>query len=83
MVCRTLAALDIDLPSEGTLSFFHFDGQVDDGDALVLVEDRESWAGARALYTSPDETPVERAAPQGLQPYPQLLLTARPGLTAA
>ncbi|MGW0909586.1 YwqG family protein [Streptomyces sp. NPDC002853] len=78
-----VAELDIDLPSEGTLSFFYFDGQLDDGDAQVLVEDRESWAGARVLYTSPDETAAERAAPQGLQTYPQVLLAARPGLTAA
>lgn len=78
-----VAALDIDLPPEGTLSFFYFDGQMDDGDAMVLAEDRESWAGARVLYTSPGETSVERAAPRGLRPYPQVPLAARTGLTAA
>lgn len=76
-------ALDITLPAEGTLSFFYFDGQLDDGDALVLPEERESWAGARVLYTAANETGAEREAPLGLRPYPSLPLAARPSLTAA
>ncbi|MCX5377886.1 YwqG family protein [Streptomyces sp. NBC_00091] len=75
-------AVDITLPAEGTLSFFYFDGQLDDGEALVLAEDRESRAGARVLYTTADETCGERDAPAGLKPYPRVPLAARPGMTA-
>nr|WSW68729.1 YwqG family protein [Streptomyces sp. NBC_00995] len=76
------AALDIDLPAAGTLLFFYFDGQLDDGDALVLAEDRESWAGARVLYVPADEKAAEREAPAGLTPYPVVPLTARAEMTA-
>lgn len=76
-------ALDIGLPADGTLSFFYFDGQLDDGEALVLAEDRESWAGARVLYTPADETSGERETPAGLRAFPRISLAARPGLTAA
>lgn len=82
--CGRLPAtvLDIDLPSAGTLLFFYFDGQLDDGDALVLAEDRESWAGARVLYVAADEEVTERGAPAGLKPYPVVPLTARVEMTA-
>ncbi|AXK37597.1 DUF1963 domain-containing protein [Streptomyces armeniacus] len=76
-------AVDIDLPADGTLSFFHFDGQLDGGEALVLPDDRESQAGARVLYTPAAETRTERAAPPGLEVYSEVPLTARPCLTAA
>ena len=76
------AALDIDLPTAGTLLFFYFDGQLDDGDALVLAEDRESWAGARVLYVPSDEEVAERGAPTGLKPYPVVPLAARVEMTA-
>lgn len=78
-----LAALDIDLPDAGTLLFFYFDGQLDDGEALVLAEDRESWAGARVLYVAADEEVVERGTPAGVESYPVVPLTARLGMTAA
>ncbi|MFE2560736.1 YwqG family protein [Streptomyces sp. NPDC059352] len=82
-----VGAVDVALPAAGTLSFFYFDGQLDDGDALVLAEDRESWAGARVLYTPADEAGVEvgveRATPNGLEAYPEVPLTARPSMTAA
>ncbi|WP_371525168.1 YwqG family protein [Streptomyces sp. NBC_01283] len=83
--CSMLPAgvLDIDLPEEGCLLFFYFDGQVDDGDALVLPEDPESWAGARVLYVAGGEVAVERAAPEELTPYPAVPLAARPEMTAA
>ncbi|WP_237528129.1 DUF1963 domain-containing protein [Streptomyces sp. SID2119] len=71
------AALDIGLPESGTLLFFYFDGQLDDGEALVLAEDRESWAGARLLYVAPTQKSAEREAPAGLKPYPVVPLTAR------
>lgn len=78
-----LAAVDIDLPDAGTLLFFYFDGQLDDGEALVLAEDRESWAGARVLYVAADEEVVERGTPAGVESYPVVPLTARLGMTAA
>ncbi|MFJ4435194.1 YwqG family protein [Streptomyces sp. NPDC088923] len=76
------AALDIDLPAAGTLLFFYFDGQLDDGEALVLAEDRESWAGARVLYVAADEKVAEHEAPAGLKPYPAVPLTGRVEVTA-
>ncbi|WP_338672254.1 YwqG family protein [Streptomyces sp. SCSIO 30461] len=76
------AALDIDLPEAGTLLFFYFDGQLDDGEALVLTEDQESWVGARVLYVTADEEVAERGAPAGLKPYPMVSLTAREEMTA-
>lgn len=76
------AALDIDLPTAGTLLVFYFDGQLDDGSALVLAEDRESRAGARVLYMAADEEVAERRAPAGLKPYPAVPLAARVEMTA-
>ncbi|MFI6286114.1 DUF1963 domain-containing protein [Streptomyces sp. NPDC051018] len=75
--------LDIDLPEVGTLLFFYFDGQLDDGEALVLAEDRESWAGARVVYLAADEQVADRGTPGGLKPYPVVPLTARVEMTAA
>ncbi|MGW6547503.1 YwqG family protein [Streptomyces massasporeus] len=76
-------ALDIDLPESGTLLFFYFDGQLDDGDALVLAEDRDSWAGARVLHVPADDTGPERETPEDLKPYPVVPLTARVEMTVA
>ncbi|MFJ4899788.1 MULTISPECIES: DUF1963 domain-containing protein [unclassified Streptomyces] len=76
-------ALDTNLPAVGTLLFFCFDGQLDDGRALVLAEDRESWAGAHVLYVAADEEVAERGAPPGLKPYPMVPLAARVEMTAA
>ncbi|MFD7234820.1 YwqG family protein [Streptomyces syringium] len=68
--------LDIPLPTDGTLSFFYFDGQVDDGDALVLPDEPESRDGARVLYTPVGVAASERATPPELEPYPMVPLTA-------
>ncbi|MFD3751494.1 DUF1963 domain-containing protein [Streptomyces cyaneofuscatus] len=76
------AALDIGLPESGTLLFFYFDGQLDDGEALVLAEDRESWAGARVVYVAPTQEAAERETPAGLEPCPMVPLTARVEATA-
>ncbi|MFJ3876562.1 YwqG family protein [Streptomyces sp. NPDC090077] len=77
-------ALDIDLPGEGTLLFFYFDGQLDGGDATVLAEDPESRPGARVIHVTADAGPVaERPAPEGITAYPAVPLTARAGMTAA
>ncbi|UNO38677.1 YwqG family protein [Streptomyces sp. MST-110588] len=76
------AALDIPLPTEGTLAFFYFDGQLDDGEALVLPDDPDSWAGARVLYVPSGVPLVERAAPAGIEPYPEIRLAAHVETTA-
>lgn len=55
--------VDIGLPIEETLSFFDFDGQLDDGEAVVLADDRESWTGACVLYMPAEEKHCERDAP--------------------
>ncbi|MFD0270515.1 YwqG family protein [Streptomyces sp. NPDC127106] len=76
------AELDIDLPTVGTLLFFYFDGQLDDGYSLVLAEDRGSWAGARVLHVAADEEVADRGTPAGLKPYPVVPLAARVEMTA-
>jgi hypothetical protein len=83
--CAALPAqtLDLDLPETGSLQFFYFDGQLDDGDALVLAEDRDSWAGARVLYVPVGEDVPERETPGELTPYPLVPLTAQVEMTAA
>lgn len=77
------AALDTDLPEAGTLLYFYFDGQLDNGAALVPAEDRESWAGARVLYVAAEEEVADRGTPAGLKPYPVVPLAARVEMTAA
>lgn len=76
------AALDIALPTDGTLVFFYFDGQLDDGCAVVDPGEPDSWAGARVLYVPAGVPIAERTAPEGIQPYPEVLLTARAETTA-
>ncbi|MEV4434627.1 YwqG family protein [Streptomyces sp. NPDC049555] len=76
------AALDIPLPKDGTLAFFYFDGQLDDGRALVRPDDPATWAGARVLYVPAGVPVAERAAPAGIRPYREVPLTARVESTA-
>ncbi|WP_058043198.1 YwqG family protein [Streptomyces roseifaciens] len=75
-------ALDIDLPEDGTLSFFYFDGQLDDGRAWVSPDEPGTWAGARVLYVPAGVPLVERPAPEGIRPYAEVRLTARVEVTA-
>ncbi|MFI1970454.1 hypothetical protein BLA24_27115 [Streptomyces cinnamoneus] len=81
-------ALDIPLPTEGTLSFFYFDGQIDDGDALVWPKDPDTWAGSRVVYVPAGVAVVERALPVvddedvEFEAYPEVPLTARVEWTA-
>ncbi|WP_436844827.1 YwqG family protein [Streptomyces roseoverticillatus] len=75
-------ALDITLPSDGTLAFFYFDGQVDDGCAMVSPYEPGTWAGARVLYVPAGSPVTRRTAPEGIQPYPEVMLTARVETTA-
>ncbi|MCQ4042328.1 YwqG family protein [Streptantibioticus rubrisoli] len=76
------AELDITLPTDGTLAFFYFDGQLDDGWAVVDAGDPDSWAGARVLYIPAGAPVAERAAPEGVRPYPEVPLTVRREATA-
>lgn len=76
------AALDIALPADGTLAFFYFDGQLDDGRARVSPYDTDSWAAARVLYVPAGVPLVEREVPAGIRPYPEVRLTARVEATA-
>ncbi|MFF4601800.1 YwqG family protein [Streptomyces sp. NPDC001339] len=76
------STLDIDLPADGTLAFFYFDGQFDDFSAVVLPDEPDTWAGARVLYIPAGVPVTERTAPEGLEPYPEVPLTARAETTA-
>ncbi|WP_101392080.1 YwqG family protein [Streptomyces sp. TLI_146] len=69
--------LDIPLPADGTLSFFYFDGQIDDGEAFVAPDEPETWAGARVIYAPAGAKVTERPTPAGLEAYPEVPLTAR------
>lgn len=75
-------ALDIAMPTDGTLVFFYFDGQLDDGCAVVDPGEPDSWAGARVLYIPAGVPVAERTAPEGIQPYPEVPLTAHVETTA-
>ncbi len=64
------------LPAGGRLLFFYFDGQYDNGEALVYCMDPQSQAGARVVFV-PAELPSEPAvAPAGIEPYPRWPLYA-------
>ncbi|MBE8475946.1 DUF1963 domain-containing protein [Streptomyces justiciae] len=64
-----------EFPRDGTLLFFHFDGQPH-ADTVVCIDDPETWAGAQVLYV-PENTPVLPAdTPSALEPYPRVELTA-------
>lgn len=75
-------ALDIALPTAGTLNFFSFDGQLDDGCAVVAPDEPDSWAGARVIYVPAGVPVARRAAPEGIRPYPEVPLTSRVETTA-
>jgi uncharacterized protein YwqG len=67
------ADLDLPLPASGQLLFFYFDGL---GDSAVSYSDADSVVnGMRVLYVPEDAQIAERAAPQGMTPFPRLLLT--------
>lgn len=70
------AELDIPLPQEGALLFFYFDGQIDDGSNGVdfLVPDSVT-SGARVLYVPADAEVDVRTPPEGITPYPRILLS--------
>lgn len=66
------AELDIPLPASGQLLFFYFDGL---GDDTVAATDPDSVLhGTRVIYVPADAEIAERDAPEGVTPYPRLLL---------
>ena len=81
--CAALAAvpLDIALPPAGTLLFFYFDGQYDNGQATVGYWNPGSAAGARALYVNPGQRASIRVCPDGIRAYERVDLTVEPVMT--
>ena len=68
--------VDIPFPPDGTLLFFHFDGQVGENDTMVFYADASTQAGATVLYVPAGTPTAERPAPQGIEPYPAVELRA-------
>ncbi|GII55652.1 hypothetical protein Pth03_40410 [Planotetraspora thailandica] len=79
--CAHLAGVG-GLPADGVLSFFYFDGQIDDGDTIVGPWDPGTQAGARVLYVPAGVETSPREAPTGIEPYPRVPLRADLVVTA-
>jgi len=77
--CAGLPAGDLGMPFpvDGTLLFFYFDGQLDDGEALVLPSEPDSAAGARVIFVPADVATKEQVSPDGIEPYRRVDLTMR------
>ncbi|WP_190111151.1 YwqG family protein [Streptomyces cinnamoneus] len=81
-------ALDIPLPADGTLAFFSFDGQIDDCEAFVCVDDPATWAGTRVVHIPAGAAVTERPLPViddedvEFEAYTEVPLTVRVELTA-
>ncbi|WP_241825639.1 YwqG family protein [Micromonospora sp. CB01531] len=75
-------ATELGLPVDGRLLFFYFNGQYDDGKAMVFASDPESQAGARVVYVPSGRACTERATPEGIEPYKQVWLASRAVSTA-
>lgn len=73
---------DLGLPPGGHLLFFHFDGQLDNGQALVAPGDPGSQAGARVLHVEAGHPTASRATPEQIRPYPRVPLAAQVVVTA-
>lgn len=74
------AQLDIPLPATGQLLFFYFDGL---GESSVTYTDPDSVKyGTRVIYVPADAEIAERGAPEGITPYPRLLLAGEVIATA-
>ncbi|GAA4571005.1 YwqG family protein [Planotetraspora kaengkrachanensis] len=69
------------VPSGGVLSFFYFDGQIDDGEEIVGPWDPATQAGARVLYVPAAAEASPREAPEGIEPYPRVPLSAHAAVT--
>jgi uncharacterized protein YwqG len=70
------------LPPDGQLLFFYFDGQYDDGEALVLPSEPGSRAGSWVLHVEAGQRLVPRTTPDGIRAYPRVPLAAQVVVTA-
>lgn len=75
-------ATEMGLPAGGRLLFFYFDGQYDDGEAMVFASDPDSQGGARVVYVPSGQPGANRATPEGIEPYKRVWLTSRVVSTA-
>jgi hypothetical protein len=66
------AELDIPLPESGTLNFFYFNGLGDD--TVQYLDPSSVIGGTRVIYVPADAGAAPRPAPDGLEPFPQVLL---------
>ena len=78
---------DLVLPDAGTLLFFFFDGQLDDGYEVVTAAEESSQPGARLIYVPQGVPVVERTAPvvegvNQIRPRTEQALTADQVITA-
>lgn len=81
--CAALTAVPLDIPvvRSGTLLFFYFDGQCDDGAETVGFWEPATLAGARVLFVSAGQTASPRECPAGIKPYERVELAAVPVVT--
>jgi hypothetical protein len=69
-----VAELDIPLPDSGMLFFFYFNGV--GPDAVQYLDPDSVKGGTRVIYVPEGaEDVAERAVPEGLEPFPRILLT--------
>lgn len=68
------------LPGSGTLLFFYFDGQVDNGKTWVHPRDPEIGSGSRVLYVPASTPTAPRPTPGELRAYRHVRLQAETGV---
>lgn len=73
VMCDRLSAfeLDIQVPTEGRLLFFYFDGSYDDGTSVVGTWDVSSLQGARIIHVPIEARCSVRTTPDGITTYPE------------
>lgn len=69
-------------PTDGTLLFFYFDGQADNGESWVTPSDPRSLPGSRVLHVPAGVPTAPRATPEPLKPFPVTPLVAEPAAYA-
>jgi hypothetical protein len=70
------ARLDIDLPTAGTLLFFHLDGQFDNSDGWSEEAAADNPGGAPVLYVPAGQPVRSRPAPAGITPFRRIGINA-------
>ena len=74
--------LGIDLPQEGRLLAFYFDGSYDNFTSIVGTWDRQTLEGARLIHvTAAREESTEMAAPEGVLEFQEQWLSGRQIMT--